>query len=241
MILLNVPGNFFEASVQFYRDLLGFHAISHSEEHIVLIHEQSRTETIKMTISRRAEVEHSAPVEPAKETDLEGKPLILAVNASSMHDIQNRLKLAQYPFCVVPDTDGEFLTRDPIGSTIFVRQSGRSVTPKPHSRLPNGSEQLVNGDITAVRKRKLAILTSGGDAPGMNAALRAIVRISLVRGCEPFAVYEGYQGLVEGGDKIKRLYWNDVQGILDQGGTIIGTARCKEFRTKPEACCQELG
>ena len=232
MILLNVPGNFFEASVQFYRDLLGFHAISHSEEHIVLIHEQSRTETIKMTISRRAEVEHSAPVEPAKETDLEGKPLILAVNASSMHDIQNRLKLAQYPFCVVPDTDGEFLTRDPIGSTIFVRQSGRSVTPKPHSRLPNGSEQLVNGDITAVRKRKLAILTSGGDAPGMNAALRAIVRISLVRGCEPFAVYEGYQGLVEGGDKIKRLYWNDVQGILDQGGTIIGTARCKEFRTK---------
>ncbi|KAF9918065.1 6-phosphofructokinase, alpha subunit, partial [Modicella reniformis] len=83
------------------------------------------------------------------------------------------------------------------------------------------------------RKRKIAILTSGGDAPGMNASVRAVVRAAIVRGCEAYAVHEGYQGLVDGGDMIKKMGWDDVQGYLTVGGTIIGTARCKAFRERP--------
>ncbi len=80
--------------------------------------------------------------------------------------------------------------------------------------------------------RRIAVLTSGGDAPGMNAAVRAVVRTGLDRGIETFAIYEGYQGMVDGGDRIRPITWNDVGGILHRGGTIIGSARCAEFRTR---------
>jgi 6-phosphofructokinase 1 len=80
--------------------------------------------------------------------------------------------------------------------------------------------------------KRIGVLTSGGDAPGMNAAVRAVVRSALDRGAEVYAVYEGYQGLVEGGRLIRPLAWNDVGGILQQGGTVIGTARSVDFRTR---------
>ena len=79
--------------------------------------------------------------------------------------------------------------------------------------------------------RRLAILTSGGDAPGMNAAVRSVVRTALERGAQVFAIYEGYQGMVEGGDRIREMNWDSVGGILNLGGTIIGTARSDDFRT----------
>jgi 6-phosphofructokinase 1 len=79
---------------------------------------------------------------------------------------------------------------------------------------------------------RLAVLTSGGDAQGMNPALRAVVRTALNRGAEIFAVYEGYQGLVDGGDHIRSVTWNDVSGILNRGGTVIGTARSTDFRQR---------
>ena len=81
-------------------------------------------------------------------------------------------------------------------------------------------------------KRRLAVLTSGGDAPGMNAAVRAVVRTALEKGISAFAVYEGYHGLVEGGKYIREMNWDSVGGILGLGGTIIGTARSDEFRTR---------
>jgi 6-phosphofructokinase 1 len=79
--------------------------------------------------------------------------------------------------------------------------------------------------------KRLAVLTSGGDAPGMNAAVRAVVRTALERGAQVFAIYEGYQGMVEGGDRIREMNWDSVGGILNLGGTIIGTARSDDFRT----------
>ncbi|MCL4809669.1 MAG: 6-phosphofructokinase, partial [Thermoanaerobaculia bacterium] len=82
------------------------------------------------------------------------------------------------------------------------------------------------------RPRRAAILTSGGDAPGMNAVVRAAVRTALEKGLEIFAVEEGFQGLVDGGERIRRMGWNDVGGILAKGGTVIGTARCPAFRTR---------
>lgn len=77
--------------------------------------------------------------------------------------------------------------------------------------------------------KRLGVLTSGGDAPGMNAAVRAVVRSALDRGAEVFAIYEGYQGMIHGGDMIRPMNWNSVGGILHRGGTLIGTARCAEF------------
>eukprot|EP01102_Stenamoeba_stenopodia_P019708 TRINITY_DN7502_c0_g1_i1.p1 TRINITY_DN7502_c0_g1~~TRINITY_DN7502_c0_g1_i1.p1 ORF type:complete len:843 (+),score=183.65 TRINITY_DN7502_c0_g1_i1:179-2530(+) len=78
----------------------------------------------------------------------------------------------------------------------------------------------------------IAVFTSGGDAPGMNAALRAIVRLGLHGGAKVFAIYEGYQGLVDGGSRIVEADWSFVGGILAEGGTKIGSARCQEFRLR---------
>ena len=80
--------------------------------------------------------------------------------------------------------------------------------------------------------KRLGVLTSGGDAPGMNAAVRAVVRATLNRGAQPFAIYEGYQGMIDGGDQIRAMAWTEVGGILQRGGTIIGSARCQRFRTR---------
>lgn len=77
---------------------------------------------------------------------------------------------------------------------------------------------------------RIGVLTSGGDAQGMNAAVRAVVRAGIQAGAEVFGIYEGWQGAVDGGDFIRRLAWTDVSGILGEGGTVIGTARCAAFR-----------
>ncbi|MGE2833326.1 6-phosphofructokinase [Mycobacterium sp. SMC-4] len=78
----------------------------------------------------------------------------------------------------------------------------------------------------------IAVLTSGGDASGMNAAVRGVVRTAAHHGIDVYAVHEGYHGLVTGGDLIRRMEPVDADGILHQGGTVIGTARSKEFRTR---------
>ncbi|MBN1991875.1 MAG: 6-phosphofructokinase [Anaerolineae bacterium] len=80
--------------------------------------------------------------------------------------------------------------------------------------------------------KSLGVLTSGGDAPGMNAAVRAVVRTALDRGVAVYAIYEGYRGMVEGGNRIRQMDWDSVGGIIQQGGTVIGSARCQEFRTR---------
>jgi 6-phosphofructokinase 1 len=66
----------------------------------------------------------------------------------------------------------------------------------------------------------------------MNAAVRAVVRTALDMGVEVYAIYEGYQGMVEGGHYIRKMHWENVGGILYQGGTVIGTARCPAFRER---------
>ena len=76
--------------------------------------------------------------------------------------------------------------------------------------------------------KRIGILTSGGDAPGMNAAIRAVVRSGLSRGLEVYGIYDGYDGLVKG--KIKKLDRGDVSDIIIQGGTVLGSARLEEFK-----------
>ncbi|KAJ7420172.1 hypothetical protein WISP_49683 [Willisornis vidua] len=109
----------------------------------------------------------------------------------------------------------------------------------------------------------IAVLTSGGDAQGMNAAVRAVTRMGIYVGAKVFLIYEvgyppapchiwgtstppvsrypspplpsslqGYEGLVEGGDNIKQANWLSVSNIIQLGGTVIGSARCKAFTTR---------
>ena len=92
--------------------------------------------------------------------------------------------------------------------------------------------------------KKIGVLTSGGDAPGMNAAIRAVVRAAIFNGCEAYGIYDGYEGLIEG--NIVRMYSHDVSNIIQRGGTILKTARSEEFRTpegrtKAYEKMQELG
>lgn len=76
--------------------------------------------------------------------------------------------------------------------------------------------------------KKIGILTSGGDAPGMNNAIRAVARVAMKNDIEVYGIYQGYKGLVEG--QIKRLEHNDVSDILYRGGTILESARLPEFK-----------
>ena len=75
---------------------------------------------------------------------------------------------------------------------------------------------------------RIGVLTSGGDAPGMNAAIRAVVRTGIASGDQVFGISDGYRGLVEG--KIQEFSRKDVSEILNSGGTILGTARLPEFK-----------
>lgn len=85
--------------------------------------------------------------------------------------------------------------------------------------------------------KRIAVLTSGGDAPGMNAAIRAVTRCGLDQGWEVFGVRRGYAGLIEG--NFDPLNARSVGGIIQQGGTILGSARSPEFKTE-DGCRKAL-
>jgi len=77
--------------------------------------------------------------------------------------------------------------------------------------------------------KKLGLLTSGGDSPGMNAAIRAVVRTAIYNDLQVFGIYRGYQGMIEG--EITPMQTTDVANIMQRGGTILKTARSKDFMT----------
>lgn len=78
--------------------------------------------------------------------------------------------------------------------------------------------------------KKIAVFTSGGDAPGMNACIRAVVRSTLYFGMEAVGVYRGYQGMIDG--EFESMDAHSVSNILHLGGTMLRSARCEDFRTK---------
>lgn len=82
----------------------------------------------------------------------------------------------------------------------------------------------------SIEFKRIGILTSGGDAPGMNAAIRSVVRTALARGVEVMGIYRGYRGLIEG--DIKPLDMRSVSNIMNHGGTMLYSDRCPEFKTE---------
>ena len=92
--------------------------------------------------------------------------------------------------------------------------------------------------------KRIGVLTSGGDAPGMNAAVRAVCRTALTRGVEVMAIFRGYTGLIEG--DIRPMEVRDVSNIINKGGTVLYSDRCPEFkypevRAKGIENCRKLG
>ncbi|HDS45107.1 MAG TPA: 6-phosphofructokinase [Methanomicrobia archaeon] len=78
--------------------------------------------------------------------------------------------------------------------------------------------------------KRIAVLTTGGDAPGMNAAIRAVVRTAAYRSVEVLGVFRGWSGLIN--EELELMDRRTVSGIINQGGTILKTARCREFHTE---------
>lgn len=143
------------------------------------------------------------------------------------------------------------LSVDPLGNLIGFTTSGVGVST--HTVAPKLKENLGGkihdnafhcGHVTDIEhlefpasppipekpRKRIAVLTSGGDSPGMNAAVRAVVRYGIYKQCEVFCVMEGYAGLLH--DDMKKMSWDDVRGWLSAGGTLIGTARCLEFKER---------
>ncbi len=99
-------------------------------------------------------------------------------------------------------------------------------------RLGYPSPVPIDATSDTTTTKRIAVLTSGGDAAGMNMAIRAVTRSAIVRGWQVFGVYEGYAGLIAPPEqgRIRPLEARDVGGILGQGGTVLGSARCPEFK-----------
>ena len=92
--------------------------------------------------------------------------------------------------------------------------------------------------------KKIGVLTSGGDAPGMNAAVRAVTRAAIRMGMQVYGIRRGYNGLING--DVIEMNERSVSDIIQRGGTMLYTARCPEFRTeegvnKAKDKCKELG
>ncbi|CAL8138130.1 unnamed protein product [Orchesella dallaii] len=113
-------------------------------------------------------------------------------------------------------------------------KSTQSQRGKPSSIKMSAHDLPVRRKMTqgSCKGKGMAVLTSGGDSQGMNAAVRAVVRVGIYLGCKVHFIREGYQGLVDGGEHIQEASWGSVSGIIHKGGTVIGSARCKDFMTR---------
>lgn len=168
--------------------------------------------------------------------------------------VERNLPRQAYPTDLFPM---QLYTLDPLGNVVGVTSTKNAVSTMP-TRPPTADEGVTSSLASKVPsytdlkkavktsdaypslpaasdkpKKAIAVMTSGGDAPGMNANVRAIVRTAIFKGCRAFVVMEGYSGLVHGGPEyIKEFNWEDVRGWSSEGGTNIGTARCMEFKER---------
>ncbi|KAJ3227672.1 6-phosphofructokinase, alpha subunit [Clydaea vesicula] len=164
------------------------------------------------------------------------KVSFLSLNSSSKVVLET-LKKFQYPFKIEENLN-EFYSYDPLLNLIKIKlsnQNDEKESSKNEIFLNKSNpkkEDAIVSDLKSATRKRVGILTSGGDSSGMNAAVRAITRYSIYKNCIPYAIFDGYDGLVEGGSKIREYGWENVRGFLAVGGTSIGSARCLIFRER---------
>ncbi|EMR11314.1 6-phosphofructokinase [Pneumocystis murina B123] len=169
----------------------------------------------------------------------ENSDLSYTLIVASLTTIISRLDEINVPYDLYPNQTFplQVTVKDPLGNFISFTEKISSFSHSQEKSAfldPQREISLNNLDKkeNVSKRRKIAVMTSGGDAPGMNAAVRSIVRMIIAMNCEAYFIYEGYKGLVEGGNMIKRAFWSDVRGWLSEGGTLIGTSRCISFKEK---------
>ncbi|EGV65749.1 6-phosphofructokinase [Yamadazyma tenuis ATCC 10573] len=234
--------DYLKQCVDFYTACVGFGVHSRKESCVYLVSENGKL-SIEVV---------------AKSVDLRAVESLFILQCINLNDLIKNLQLWKKPVQISPNElfPNECFTVDPLGKVIGFTLTGNplstvpkvaKLTPLDHlSTSSTMSHSISNTNLagtaglTAGKRRNVAVMTSGGDAPGMNANVRAIIRAAIYRGCKAFAIMEGYEGLVKGGPEyIRELNWEDVRGYLSDGGTNIGTARCMEFRERPgrlQAC-----
>ncbi|ODQ77436.1 hypothetical protein BABINDRAFT_163458 [Babjeviella inositovora NRRL Y-12698] len=155
--------------------------------------------------------------------------------SANIAELRRKLAAMDIPTIEEPAAHVDFYVHDPLGNRIgFSSQQRPFLAPclSADQYTEDSPEAVAAPRRAASGKKKIAVMTSGGDAPGMNPAVRAVVRAGIYAGFDVFAIYEGYEGLVGGGAQIKQMAWADVRGWLSLGGTLIGTARCAAFRER---------
>lgn len=239
-------------TISFYSHLAGFSVEVQNDESAVLAGDNNAT-SIRIELSANAP---SAADIAAIKSDWAAKfqssdwrtvssHQTLAV--SNLNDLVVRLQSFNYPVQLYPNElyPVEAYTIDPLGGLVGFTSAKNPLTLNPPVEKLGTNQPapapIMSTTVSEVRpngysdapRRNIAVMTSGGDAPGMNACVRAVVRAAIYRGCKAFAVMEGYEGLVRGGpENIKEMSWQDVRGFLSEGGTNIGTARCMAFRER---------
>lgn len=175
-----------------------------------------------------------------KNLEMPGRVVLLTPSLERVSQLANTNEWEMFDS---PDENIKFFIRDPMDNLVgFTNMMPGLETPIesaddffPLQKAIDDLQkrlQLESIDSKDPKKRRIAIMTSGGDSPGMCAAVRSVVRTGIYLGCEVFGCYEGYSGLVKGGNLLRKLSWQDVRGWLSMGGTLIGTARCAEFRER---------
>lgn len=250
----------FDNAIQFYTQVIGLQIKDQEKDSAVLYEDKSlATTSLKLKIDTSkaasslivsANFKHLANI--IETQDWRSIQTVINFKSPDITTLVTKLRDAKVIFQVHPNelSPIELYTIDPLGSLIGFTAHDNPFGVNPFnagtllrqdlSQTPTSLDKLVeshqiltrSAELGSPSARNIAVMTSGGDAPGMNANVRAIVRSTIYRGCKAFAIYEGYEGLVKGGDYIKEMHWQDVRGWLVEGGTNIGTARNKEFRTR---------
>ncbi|KAK9464632.1 6-phosphofructokinase [Lipomyces arxii] len=201
----------------------------------------------QVTIKLRCVLNATSPAgftEEQRARDWRGMSPALVLYTPYIDSIIQQLRRETVLYQALPSDSApmEVYTHDPLGTLIgFTSKSNPFTTTVPAvkeavsadgAKTPIEAVNAASAGPTPGKKKKIGIITSGGDAPGMNGAVRAVVRAAIAKGCDAYAIYEGYEGLVQGGSMMKKMSWTDVRGWLSEGGTLIGTARCAPFRER---------
>ncbi|PSK35147.1 6-phosphofructokinase [Candidozyma pseudohaemuli] len=249
--VLHAPGKpAMNQTINFYSNVVGFKVKSEQASSAILLADDKKT-TLKIEVSdERTEEE----IEELREhwtqlfsvADWRSQISHLTFAVTKLNDLVSTLLNLDIPCQLYPNElyPSEVYTTDPLGNLVGFTSASNALSLLPPvdkltieefepTVMSTAASEVSRIVSDAPTLRNFAVMTSGGDAPGMNACVRAVVRAAIFRGCKPFAVMEGYEGLVRGGsDYIKEMQWQDVRGYLTEGGTKIGTARCMAFKER---------
>ncbi|CUM66073.1 uncharacterized protein PRCAT00003727001 [Priceomyces carsonii] len=238
-----------EEATNFYSNVVGL-SVTIKDNGIVFMTDKDHKATVELIISLKGYSKDE--IERKKEflngqldkNDWRSLESASVFRTLYLHDMIRLLRSRKLPIQINPNElyPNEVYTLDPLANLVGFTAAANTLTVNPPVQKfdvleeadgKSAPEKDLKPDYFDKPRRNIAVMTSGGDAPGMNSAVRSVVRAAIYRGCKAFAVREGYEGLVNGGSNyIMEMKWSDVRGYLSEGGTNIGTARCKEFRER---------